>query len=502
MSADGWTLSEGASLMGRIQNKLAQLKQRELPTWFDEAKFGIFIHWGAFAIPAFAPKTESLSANFDEQYDEAIAMSPYSEWYENAIKIKGTPSWEYHQKHFGGAPYRDFKKPFEEGIADFNADRWAEAFRDAGAQYVVLVTKHHDGLCLWPSRHENKHEPDWTTQRDLVGEVADAVRRAGMRFGVYYSGGIDWSFNRTPIHTMGQFIASQPGGDYPDYAMAQTRELIERYQPSVLWNDISWPTPLEPLLDLFADYYAAVPEGVVNDRWIERSWKFDLLKWGPITRYVDKKLKQSYLARGPDEKGLVPPEVPHSDFRTPEFSILAETQAKKWESTRGMSHGFGYRANDGPEDYASAEDLLHGFIDAVARNGNLLLNVGPRADGSIPDEQAAILKIFGAWLRANGEAIYGTRPWQRSDGVTACGKAVRFTHSPQHLHLIVKSLIAESEIIVKDLTLDSCSFITRLADDSPVEWEQRGADVVLRMRSASADPIATAFRVQLPSGAG
>lgn len=485
--------------MGRVQDKLAQLKQRALPAWYDDAKFGIFIHWGAFAIPAFAPKTESLSANFEDQYDQAIPMSPYSEWYENAIKIKGTPSWEYHQKHYGGAPYRDFKKTFEQGLTHWDADAWAETFRDAGARYVVLVTKHHDGLCLWPSRHENKHVKDWTTQRDIVGEMARAVRAAGMRFGVYYSGGIDWAFNTTPIHTMGQFIASQPGGDYPDYAMAQTRELIDRYDPSVLWNDISWPTPLEPLLDLFSDYYRAVPEGVVNDRWIERSWKFNLLKWGPITRFVDKKLKQAYLARGPEEKGLVPPEVPHSDFRTPEFSILAEKQEKKWESTRGMSHGFGYRREDGPKDYASAEELLHGFIDAVARNGNLLLNVGPRADGSIPEEQAAILRRFGAWLRANGDAIYGTRPWERSDGETVCGKAVRFTCSPQKLHLIVKAMVPEAEIVVKDLALDRASLITRLADQSLVDWEQQGADVALRFANPCTDPIATAVRIHLPS---
>jgi alpha-L-fucosidase len=480
-------------MMGRVDQKLARLKERTLPTWYDEAKFGIFIHWGAFAIPGFAPPTESLSATFDAQYDQAIPMSPYSEWYENAIKIKGTPSWEFHQKHYGGAPYRDFKKTFEEGLKHWDADAWAETFRDAGARYVVLVTKHHDGLCLWPSKHENKHEKDWTTARDIVGEMANAVRRAGMRFGVYYSGGIDWSFNRTPIHTMGQFIASQPGGDYPDYAMAQTRELIERYEPSVLWNDISWPTRLEPLLDLFADYYQAVPEGVVNDRWIERNWKFDLLKWGPITRLVDKKLKATYLARGPDEKGLVPPEVPHSDFRTPEFSILAETQEKKWESTRGMSHGFGFRRDDGPEDYASVEELLHGFIDAVARNGNLLLNVGPRADGSIPEEQAAILRAFGAWLRGNDDAIYGTRPWKRSDAVTECGKEIRFTKSIGRLNLIIKGGQGAERLVVKDFgTLGSAM---RLDDQSPVTLQRLGDDLEIIFATPNRDELATVVQI-------
>lgn len=483
----------------RVAEKLAALNQRELPKWYDDAKFGIFIHWGAFAIPAFAPNTESLSANFDEQYDQAIALSPYSEWYDNAIKIAGTPSHEFHQKYYGGAPYRDFKQPFEAGLKHWDPDQWAETFRDAGAKYVVLVTKHHDGLCLWPSACENRHEKNWFIKRDIVGELAEAVRRAGMRFGVYYSGGIDWTFNRTPIHTMGQFIASQPGGDYPAYAMAQTRELIERYEPSVLWNDISWPTRLEPLLDLFDDYYQAVPEGVVNDRWIERNWKFDLLKWGPITRYVDKKLKQSYLQRGPDEKGLVPPEVPHSDFRTPEFSILAETQAKKWESTRGMSHGFGYRRDDGPKDYASAEELLHGFIDTVARNGNLLLNVGPRGeDAAIPSEQMAILRAFGDWLKANGAAIYGTRPWQRSDGMTRCGMEVRFTQADGKYYLIFKGAMPAGAYVVKDIGGAGRAF--RCYDQAPLTIHEDGKDLVLLMDSDSLNKIATAICVEPSDG--
>lgn len=474
---------------------LAELNTRAVPDWYNDAKFGIFIHWGAFAIPAFAPRLGSIGEAFAKDYDRAVAMVPYTEWYWNAIKVPGTPSAEFHQKHYGDAPYQDFKKPFEAGLAAWDPAAWAETFRDSGARYVVLVTKHHDGLCLWPSGVANRHEANWTTDRDIVGELAAAVRAVGLRFGVYYSGGIDWTFNRRPIRTLGDFITSAPGGDYPAYAMAQVRELIDRYEPSVLWNDISWPTRSGPLYQLFADYYRAVPDGVVNDRWVAASLQRDLMKIPLLRSYLDRKLKAAIGRRtGEESKGIIPAEVPHSDFRTPEYAAFAETQAKKWEATRGMSHSFGFNHDDGEDDYAAPDSLIHDFIDAVARNGNLLLNVGPRAtDAGIPDEQIRRLKQFGTWLRANGDAIYGTRPWTQSDGETTCGLAVRFTASPGHVNLIFKGPVANTRLVIKNLALSGRG--VRLDDGSPVQIEAHGPDLHLTFASSCTDTVATAVAV-------
>ena len=474
---------------------LAELNARPVPDWYQDAKFGIFIHWGAFAIPGFAPRLGSIGEAFAKDYDRAVAMVPYTEWYANAIKVPGTPSAEFHRTHYRDAPYEDFKQPFEAGLDHWDPAAWAEAFRDAGARYVVLVTKHHDGLCLWPSQVANRHQDDWTTKRDIVGELAAAVRAAGLRFGVYYSGGIDWTFNRRPLRTLADFMGSTPGGDYPDYAMAQVRELIDRYEPSVLWNDISWPTRPGPLYRLFADYYRAVPEGVVNDRWVAASLQRDLLKIPLMRRFVDRKIKAAIAKQGSDvSKGIIPPEIPHSDFRTPEYAAFAEIQAKKWEATRGMSHSFGFNRNDDESDYESADTLLHDFIDAVSRNGNLLLNVGPRAtDAAIPGEQLSRLKQFGTWLRANGDAIYGTRPWSRSDGETECGTAVRFTAAPGRLNLIFKGPVASDRLVVKDLTLSGSA--VRLGDDSPVTLQQRGPDLEVTFVTSGTDPVGTAVAV-------
>lgn len=488
-------------MSGDAQDLLSRLQSREVPDWYHDAKFGIFIHWGPFAIPAFAPHTGSIGEIFSKDYDRAVALAPYSEWYWNAIKVPGTPSAEFHREHYGDAPYQNFKAPFEESLEQWDPAAWAETFRDAGARYVVLVTKHHDGFCLWPSAVGNKHERNWTTRRDLVGELAEAVRGVGLRFGVYYSGGIDWTFNRRPIRTLADFFGSTPGGDYRAYAMDQTRELIERYEPSVLWNDIAWPTGQGELNQLFADYYEAVPDGVVNDRWGAASWKRDLLHFGVVRRYVDRKIQDKIRGMDPaDSKGVIPEPVPHSDFRTPEYAAFTETQTKKWEATRGMSHSFGYNRLDTDADYSSGATLIHDFIDAVARNGNMLLNIGPRGiDATIPDVQIDRLKCFGAWLRAHGAAIYGTRPWTQSDAESDQGQAIRFTTSPDRVNLIIKGPVAEQSVTIKNLTLDGTA--QRLDDNSPVTLTQIGPDLQLRFTTPCTDPIATAVAIHTSTAA-
>ena len=460
---------------------LDSLNARALPRWYDEAKFGIFIHWGLFSIPAFAARLGNITDAFKKDYDRAVAMTPYTEWYANAIKVAGTPSAEFHRANYGDAPYEAFKEPFLAGLKNWDAAAWAETFRDAGAKYVVLVTKHHDGFCLWPSAVENPKQKNWFSSRDIVGELARAVRAAGLKFGLYYSGGIDWSFNREPLRTMGDFIGSVPGGRYSAYADAQVRELIARYEPSVLWNDISWPADERHLFHLFADYYNAAPDGVVNDRWRTVTWKSKLLRFKFMRRRFDTRYKD-YIAKNPKAlEGIVPPPVPHSDFRTPEYAKLPTISAKKWESTRGMSHSFGFNRNDTEADYAPFETLLGDFLDGVSKNGNLLLNVGPEADGTIPAPQMARLKSFGAWLRTNGEAVYGARPWMQAEAVTADGLPARFTQKNGVIYLIVLGSPSGSEIRLRNGTLEGNGRV--LADESPVNVHLEGEDTILNFVS-------------------
>jgi alpha-L-fucosidase len=466
--------------METIKADLASLKAHRVPEWYEDAKFGIFIHWGLFSVPGFAPSHGSIGEVFANHYDIAVAATPYTEWYANAIKVPESESARHHAQVYGGAPYEDFRAPFLEGLQQWEPRAWARLFKEAGAKYVVLVTKHHDGYSLWPTGVAHPGKDGWHTQRDIVGELGEAVRAEGLRYGLYYSGGIDWSFNATPLRTLGDFVGSVPGGKYPAYAVAQVKELVERYRPEVLWNDISWPTPMATLTRVFAHYYNSVPEGVVNDRWMPATWKSRLMRFKAVRRRFDAKVK-AHMAKAPPGKGLIPAEPPHYDFRTPEYMSFPDIQARKWEATRGMSHSFGFNRQDRDEDYLSVEEIVRGFVDAVSKNGNLLLNIGPRGeDARIPEEQVRRLRGLGAWLALNGEAIYGTRPWTRAEGTTRDGMAVRFTRKGETVYAITMGTPRGAEIAIRDFTASEGAKVA-LPGHGDLRWRNDGGDLTIEL---------------------
>ncbi|MFM9864070.1 MAG: alpha-L-fucosidase [Micropepsaceae bacterium] len=369
---------------------------RPCPAWFADAGFGIFIHWGIFAVPAWAPRGRPIHDLMRDKYDDMNAHIPYAEWYENAARLPGSPTAAHHKATYGDRPYTSFRSEFDEASRAFDANAWAELFKQAGAKYVVFVTKHHDGYCLWPTNVANPWRPGWHTKRDFIGELAQAVRARNMRFGLYYSGGLDWTARPEPIANLGDMFACVPTErDYCDYAAAQVRELIDRYEPSVLWNDIAWPSK-EQVPEVFAHYYARVSDGVVNDRWFAEDTLFNGLR--------DKATRESFNAMikariatstGPQEN----PAPPHCDFRTVEYGLGAIPKNKKWESCRGLGLAFGYNRNERAEDYLTGDGLIELHRDVTTNGGNLLINVGPKADGTIPAEQSAPLRALGANLR-------------------------------------------------------------------------------------------------------
>ncbi len=406
------------------------LRAHPVPEWYDDAKLGIFIHWSVSSVPAFAPRG-SLEQVLT---GEGQAASPYAEWYWNSLKLPGSAVQKHHREVYGDRPYESFADDYRKGLEQWQPGEWARAFREAGARYVVLVTKHHDGFCLWPSevRHPDPRRKDWHTGRDVVGELAAAVRAEGLRFGIYYSGGLDWTFDDRPLEGLIDLVTKMPGGDYPAYAAAQVRELVARVAPDVLWNDISWPDRKEELWKLIADYYNAVPEGVVNDRWMHRTRLLHVLRFEPLARWLDGMLRR----RLAQQEGMASPPPPTVyDYRTPEYASFPDIQKGKWECVRGIDMSFGYNRNSLPEDFLSREDLLHSFVDIVSKNGNLLLNVGPRGeDAQIPEIQLERLRWLGAFLRDAGEAVYGSRPWSRAEGATREGIPVRFTVNASRLY--------------------------------------------------------------------
>jgi alpha-L-fucosidase len=423
---------------------LESLAAHPVPDWFHDAKFGIFVHWTASSVPAYAPPNKTGIGDVDlgnaEQVAHMFKHTPYAEWYWNSIKIDGSPAREHHRRVWGADyPYERFAAEFVQTSRGADVEAWAELFARAGARYVVLVTKHHDGFCLWPTRHPNPNRPHWNTERDFVGELTRAVRARGMHMGLYYSGGIDWTFHDLTIDSLANFLASVPQSEeYARHADLHWRELIERYEPSVLWNDIGYPEKAEPA-KLFADYYNRIPDGVINNRFM----------------------------LGAGEGGQ------HFDFVTPEYAVLDRILERKWESTRGIGGSFGFNREEPEDCLLTAEEIVRMIADVASKNGNLLLNVGPTANGSVPWAQAERLLAVGGWLRTNGEAVYGTRPWRRPDGRTTGGAPVRFTRKGAVVYAIVHA-VPEKEVVLEGLALAPATEVHLLGYSAPLRWRARG----------------------------
>ncbi|MFC7373658.1 MULTISPECIES: alpha-L-fucosidase [unclassified Brachybacterium] len=344
------------------------------PEWFRESPLGIFVHWGAYSVPAWAEPTAELGAIEDDI--GWFAHNPYAEWYFNTIRIEGSPAQVHHRRVHGDAPYDDFLDRWD--ASAFDPASWTELFVRAGADYVVPTTKHHDGIPLWDapgtgSRNTVRRGP----KRDLVGEIARAAKDSGLRFGVYYSGGLDWYVRPTEPLTSGEDVRDRkrPRDDaYGAYCSAHVRDLIDRYEPDVLWNDIGWPDEnfhfeeggLGQLLEYF---YRQRPEGLINDRYAGA----------------------------------------HHDFITTEYQAGTIPDGEAWENCRGVGLSFGYNQVEGPEQYLSGADVIRHVVDAASKNGRVLLNVGPKADGTLPDLQVKALEELGDFMAIHKPHLSGAQ---------------------------------------------------------------------------------------------
>jgi alpha-L-fucosidase len=380
-----------------------------VPDWFRDAKFGIFVHWGPYCVPAHG-----------------------NEWYSRNMYQAAEPEFAYHRQTFGPQSefgYKDFI-PQLTG-EDFDPDGWAALFREAGAQYVVPVAEHHDGFAMYQTELNPWNAAAMGPKRDVIGELAAAVRRRSMVFGLsthraehwwFMNGGTAFDSDvRDPRYA--QFYGPAQSKEVPpDPAfledwMARTTELIGRYEPQLVYFDWWIHRPaFQPYLPRIAAYY------------------YNLLAArgrGPVLAYKSE---------------AFPPGTAVADI---ERGGSAGLRPDPWQACTSVSHTSWCYVED--HEYKTAADLLGTLADTVAKNGSLLLNVGPKADGTIPVPEADLLKAIGAWLTVNGEAIYGTRPWtvfgegpakpaegQFSErGRAPYGPAdLRFTTRDKHLYVI------------------------------------------------------------------
>lgn len=353
------------------------LDRRGNPAWFDEAKFGIFIHWGVYSVPAWSPKGR------------------YSEWYWHDMQDKNGPTWKFHASTYGEKfQYQDFAPMFKAEM--FNPEGWADLIARSGAKYVVLTSKHHDGFCLWPSAQSwNWNAVDIGPHRDLCGDLTRAVKAKGLKMGFYYSF-YEW-FN--PLYR------ADPKRYVDEHMLPQLHDLVQRYQPDLVWPDGEWEHPAE--------------------LWKSTEFLAWLFNESPVRETVAVNDRFGKSIRGK-----------HGGFYTTEYGGHEDyaTARNKWEECRGMGGSFGYSRNEDINDYKPAAEHIWLLTDIVSRGGNLLLDIGPTADGRIPVIMQQRMVEIGDWLKVNGEAIYGTRPWRQSKD----GDKVRYTAKGDAVYAITR----------------------------------------------------------------
>ena len=358
------------------------LRNYEIPAWFKDAKPGIFIHWGAYAVPAWDNEWYPRFMYRDE------TARPGANYFRHHCQAWGHPG------QFG---YKDFIPRFQ--AERWDPEAWLDLFEAADARYVVPVGEHHDGFPMYESRHTPWNAAAMGPRRDVVGELCAATRRRGLKFGVSSHRAFNWRYYTyrddfdTADPAYAGLYAPRHAEDEPaprawiEDWYARTQEMIDRFEPDVLWFDFGWH------YDEFAPWRPRVCAYYYNQA----------LRWGRavVLQYKDKL---------PDGVAVYDVERGKLDAIRPAY----------WQTDTAVSYkSWSYIEND---EFKSAATLIHDLVDIVSKNGNLLLNVGPRADGVIPAEVAGLLRAVGAWLCVNGEAVYGTRPWERyGEGPTGVG---------------------------------------------------------------------------------
>jgi alpha-L-fucosidase len=353
-----------------------------VPDWFEDAKLGIFIHWGAYAVPG-------------------IALEGYAEWYPRFMYL-GDETRKYHLETYGeSVGYADFIEQFK--AEKWDPDEWAELFDLAGAKYIAPVAEHHDGFAMWDSDLTHWDAKEKGPRRDIIGELGEAVRKRGLKYSpTYHRERHFWYFDSTVVaqeiqkfperaSLYGPFSLNK--GFIDDY-VARWKEIEEKYRPDFMWLDhipyFEWEKkPYADMIPAYKDMFRNLV-GSYLDR--AEEWKKDI--------YFNNK--------GQEKWGInFPVGIREGD------NLIMDDRTQKWQNPATIAHSYGYCQLEEEEvAYKSANTLIDLLIDIVSKNGNLLLNVGPRADGTISETQKKRLLEMGEWLRVNGEGIYGTRPWR------------------------------------------------------------------------------------------
>ena len=414
--------------------------------WWRDAKFGLFIHWGPYAIPA---------GEYKGQVVEGI-----SEWIMDRAEI---PVEEYEK----------FSAQFNPTAYD--ADRWVKLAKDAGMKYVVITSKHHDGFALWDSEVSQYDVMDFAPiQRDLLAELSEACKKYNVKLCFYHSI-MDWHHpDAQAPHYPDYNTDKKENPDFQqyvdDYLFPQVTELVEKYDPYVMWFDGEWIPEWthEHGIRMYTHLRKLNPNLIINNR-------------------VDKgRAGMQGMNKGEEYLG---------DFGTPEQEILEGTSTLDWEACMTMNDSWGYKASD--ENWKSIDVLIHNLIDVAAKGGNYLLNVGPTAEGRIPGPSVERLQAMGDWLDINGEAIYETESLESG---YQQDEHIRFTKkkgTPTYYGILLQS--PDDIVVFENLKPASGSEVYLLGYDQPLEWtyeESSGLSISVPTRATKDMTHAWTFKVK------
>jgi alpha-L-fucosidase len=467
-----FTCSDNESEKGTFANDYEptweSLKTHPLPKWFDDAKFGIFIHWGIYCVPGY--KTE---------------------WYPRHMYTEGHDIYNHHTEKYGPPwefGYKDFLPQFT--ASRWNPEEWAALFKQAGARYVVPVAEHHDGFAMWDSDLTEWDAMDKGPKRDIIGELGKAVRVLDMKFAPSFHRALNWKHYEPSYKLDHKCDTEDPeyagvGKIYPephepgatqskaflDEFENRWKEIQRKYEPDLAWFDFGWGDyPFHPYMKrMMADYYNTAK------------------KWGKEVAFNNKTIRSEPMA---------PPEV--GDFIELDHMKMDSINERKWQCPTSIHMGrgsWGYDNTATAENYKSADYLIDEFVDIVSKNGNLLLNIGPKPDGTIPQIQIDRLKDIGKWLEVNGEAIYETRCWK-----TYGEDNIRYTRKGSKTVYAISLEWPENQILLKSFRQykkSQIKSVTMLGNDSPLDWSL--SDKGLTILSPKQKPClhAYSFKIEL-----